>query len=865
MSLGYDWTKIKQLVEVQRERVIAFKITPDKSITNHSNYKFFKDIHELERKGAIQQVTGQLLRGAGDFLTKAIRLQKPNGFRIVLRPATDYVWYEIMITADAIDFYILCYESNRDFVRLKLEQTFPYAPIEEVDPCETFVPEENTLITDLHLQRHNFFSIHTDYSEQSQPIEDILANAEDVKDDDILKFSMRVQPFDMEYWSYKAEEWHKKTLKGKAPKRIRVSKNGLVGLVNGATELLFQKLSELFRELHTVAFKGHKTEQVIVQHSTAETREVGDISRQSHYKSTAPVFRTVLRIASHSEDETRRLMNLKSLANSFIDLKDTNNSIVRGAIIEKPNKTGKWSVEGNVWKWKYEEIAEHKITPISHTAVEMDILCDKELGKLMQLPTSTIQKKFSDRMKSLGRKEIGIPEPFLDESGIFIGYAEYKGERHRIFIPCRNPDEFVLPIIVSGIQGAGKDTFAVNWVVENAKQGRGAVIPDVIDEKGRGMSDAIINSLPREKLIVLDFADEEYSPYLDWCEATHSDSRFAQNRFASELVKFFEAEDEAGVQTERYLREAAKALPRGTVIQMGLLFHSEEFRKKVIKECEERGDASTAAFWTLFEKETENRQRQIAAPILNRLHKLIGDTTLKPIFGQIPTGKIRFDQWLYEGKVIVCKIPKTAFSTTGIRTLVHWIAVKTWLAKQAMLRDGRKCESFLVLNEPHQIFDAGIISTLEEIFPESRKTGLGIVTLFHDFAQVPKDLADIMLASGANFVLLKQRGDKTWKRFLHRIEPDFGLEDCLTIKMHEAMIGFLIDKNDQPVIRVQMNDMPWKRGCDVYSNEDYVKECLREYGRPVKEVEKEVLKDELLLLSSAKKVSAQPTKSNGKK
>lgn len=871
MTLTYDWSKVKQLVEVRREPLVCFRIVPDRTITNYNNYKFFKDIAELEKAKNLKEA----LATVGRFTGKLISGKRPEGFKIVYKTATDYVWYEIVIKEESINFYVICSKSNESFVRLKLEQCFPHAPIDVADIEDTHIPEEDTIIADLKLQRHNFFSIHTDYSEQAQPIEDVLMNAEDVRGGDILKLSMRVQPYDQNYWSYKAEEWEKRTRKGKAPKRLRVTKDGILGGIFGFTEISFQKFGELFRTFHEVVFKNQNIkQQIVIEHASQETREVGDISRQTSYKMTAPVFRAALRVASHSENETRRRMNLKSMSNSFIDVKDTNNSIVRTKIYEKPtaekegmltqlskqlpslqiNVKGKsQGIEGKVWDWAYKEVSEHKITPLSWLDLDYTVMCDKELGKLQMLPTMEVQKRFDGRMDKLDKREIGIPEAFLKNDGIHIGKATYKGNEYDIHIPDKNADEFPLPLVVSGIQGSGKDTFAVNWIVENALRGRGAVVPDVIDERDRGMADALIRCLPPEKLLVLDFANEEYSPYLDWTEAVNTSSRFAQNKFASELVKFFNAEDEAGIQTERYLREAAKALPNGSIINMGMLFISQGLRDEVIKNCEERGDMSTAAFWRTFSAEGEGRQRQIASPILNRLHKLIGDPTLKPIFGQTPTGKINFYTALQEGKVIICKIPKVAFSTSGIKVLVNWISVKTWLTKQVMAHNGDKCESIMVWNEPHQIMDKSLEENWKELYPEVRKYGLQLVSLFHDFSQIPKDLSDIMIASGANFILLKQRSDKAWLKFKQRIESEYSIADCMNIKKWDAMVGFMVNGVDQPVLHVRMNAMPYERGREEYDNAEFVKECLRTYGTPVKEIESEILEMEKVLMSSSKK------------
>ncbi len=866
-----DWRKSFELVEVCSEPVTCFKLIPDKSITNYSNYKFFKDMAELEE---IHNIRDNLKR-LGDFgksLFTGVKSEK--GFKIVYKPQTNYVWYEVVLKHKSINFYVTCFKSNEDFVKLKLEQVFPNAPIEVVNENETHIPEENTLIADLKLQRHNFFSIHTNYKEQAQPIEDIIATGEDLREGDILKFSMRVQPYDRNYWSYKAEEWEAQVRKGKVPKRLRVSKSGIINGLFGLSDFAFQKLGELFREIHSIAFKKHQTQQIIIQHSSMESREIGDISRQTHYKMTAPVFRTALRVVSHSEDETRRTMNLKSLSGAFIDVKDTNNAIVRTGIYEKPvgritsyspereekkgkrnkkRKDGGNSAEAWVWKNVYDEANNYKITPLTHLDIDYNIMCDKELGKLQMLPTAKIQKKHMSKMEALEKTEAQIPKEYLTGEGIPIGVAELKGKKYPITIPDSNPDTWALPIIASGIQGVGKDTVGTNWVYENNKRGRSAIILDVIDEKDRGMTDTFKSVIPPENFILLDFSNPDVTPYLDWSEGMKTENRFTKNRLAGELSKFFEsADDGAGLQTERYLRNCVKALPKASLIEQSMILVSDVVREKAIKECEARNDVSTANFWKMYGEEGEGRRKQIASPVFNRLSKLIDDLALKPIFGQTPNGTIDFDKWTSEGKVIVCKIPKVAFGTTGIRTLAHWITVKTWLTKQVQLDEGRKCETILLINEPHQIFCSGLENTLMEIYPEARKHGLQIMTLFHDIAQIPKDLFDITLSSGANFILYKQKTDKAWKRMGSRITDSFEIDECMRIKKFEAMIGFLVDVEDLPVIRVSMNDMPQKRGCEIYDNEATVRECLEKYHRPIDEVEAELLKLEEMMFAKPK-------------
>jgi hypothetical protein len=148
-----------------------------------------------------------------------------------------------------------------------------------------------------------------------------------------------------------------------------------------------------------------------------------------------------------------------------------------------------------------------------------------------------------------------------------------------------------------------------------------------------------------------------------------------------------------------------------------------------------------------------------------------------------------------------------------------------------------------------------LTETLKELFPEARKFKLRVLTLFHDLSQLIQadpHLFDIMESSGSNFVLLKQKGTKIWKRFGHKIFDHYSLEECAGIENHEAIIGFTIKKKDV-VLRLKMNDMPHKRGAVEYDNTGIEREHMMLYGRPIEEIEKEIQEDELMLMNAFKK------------
>src|SRR5690606_39893577 len=85
MASQINWRKVGGLFEIRQDPLTCFQITPDKGVTNTQNYKFFKDIAELERDGILKNLIQQSFK---------------DGFRIVYKVSTDYIWYEILMKKD---------------------------------------------------------------------------------------------------------------------------------------------------------------------------------------------------------------------------------------------------------------------------------------------------------------------------------------------------------------------------------------------------------------------------------------------------------------------------------------------------------------------------------------------------------------------------------------------------------------------------------------------------------------------------------------------------------------------------------------------------------------------------------------------
>jgi hypothetical protein len=197
---------------------------------------------------------------------------------------------------------------------------------------------------------------------------------------------------------------------------------------------------------------------------------------------------------------------------------------------------------------------------------------------------------------------------------------------------------------------------------------------------------------------------------------------------------------------------------------------------------------------------------------------------------------VDYARWMHEGKTVTIKIPKRVFMKSGTPRVFHHQLVKIWLAKITLGAEG---PTFLFLNEIHQMLGANFeacVDLLEDIVVEARKYRLIPVFLFHDWAQVPRDLRDILMAAGPH-LHLGTSSKKTYEA-LADFTGDFStvVEECLRIKKQTWLHVIWADgKRKAPFVARGVR--PPKERLPVYNNRYRGEECARLLGRPVEEVE----------------------------
>jgi hypothetical protein len=809
----------REFFTIEEEKMTVFKLIPHSSLSNNQCHKLWRTLHGIHTS----------------FRDRIKREGKTFRYRIKER-----IWFDLTLRSHKngkkeIQFYLSCPQYLSEHIKHHVEQHFKGKSagitLEEVTIKETMIPVENTEVCDLKLSRHNMFSLDADQSKQTTPVAFLLNCINDIKETDIAKISICTEPYNRLKWNSLMETAHMKFKRGKVPKRFRTDSKSVFGATLSILDVAYTWLEGLMNEVIDIIDsigskekrRSYYDKKRYKQYEEMEKKKImldGKLSDSTNKKKHAPVFKTHIRIAVHSENEVRREMTKRALVTAYDQLSD-NNSLQANPLTKKEQ------IES------LKEINSFTLRTYSKSDLDPNIFSHYEMSKLTQLPTADVQREFAEELETKRTVEVTIPKVFTKD-GILIGHAEEKGEQIPIFIPTDNWDELFKGYIYQGSMGKGKDTAVKNFVVEGClHHNLSFIVPDAICESGhRGMADGIRDSLPPEKSIDLDLTSEYRIP-LDLSEVVKKLGKDGANRFASEMISFF-GDLENMARSKKYLREAAKA-SGGSLFLTKMIIEDEEFREIRIQELKEEGQYRLAS---ALEKWGSNADLGSKVDsILNRLDEFFGDDNLFDIFGQPPIPELNFEKWMEEGKVVIIRVPNRKLSEIAVKTLMNWITLKTFMICQLMEKENRGAGTFIVFNEPHQYMTKGLEKLMKRIALEGRKERLGSLFAFHHIGLLPDHLIEDLQAGGVNWFLFSNDYKKVFEMKKAELDPSFTVEEALNIPAFHAINILNFGGRRQHAFLVRMLEPPMDR-YHPYDNSFLTKRHAQMYGRHWKEVEK---------------------------
>jgi hypothetical protein len=869
---------------------------------NVNQYKTYQMIPHLNMSNAQNRHLWNAMHKAYELyhsIPSRLDWKFKDGFKVSFRPK-DIIWFDMVLRntkedGKRVEFYFTTSETMADKMKNILENKWNVS-VKEVKSNQLKVSEKNTDIYEMKYMHHDVFSLNTNHQHQTTPIGSLLHSLEELEEGDFARISICNERENRKKW-LGTSAWALKRLgKGQVPKRPNASGKQLISafskvFVSIANEVI-KLLQDILNAFNNVFSPNNKSfDQKLIENKNElkdelKTLKVSDRTRE---KANASVWRSHIRVAVHSEKKFNRDNVSNILTSAYGELAENNEFKVVKVWFNGINISFK-GMNIKVGSRKQEIIKElntFELSKKTKTDINPNLVSCDELGRIIQLPTAELQRRYEDAINANKKIETDISSVFIykpseefveiddikisigsnnlsmdgkklkttskKEKSILVGHSEQKSASVPIGIPVSNPNEFFKGYVYLGGMGAGKDTAIQNFVTEaSLHQNISFVVIDQVNKEGlEGMANGIRDSLPPEKIIDIDLSDENYLPPLDLTEVMQKIGRKGLDRFANELIDFFGDMESMG-QSRKILRDFAKA-SNGSLYNIKRLLEEEEFRAETVKRLQSENNGRLAQEIEKYLSEYGEKKGEIvvvkdgqksldnkASAILNRLDEFFGDSTLFEIFAQPPKKELNFEQWMKEGKVIIFRVPDRILSTVAVRTLVHWITLKVLMTRLLMSTEDQSNGTFMIFNEPQTYLEGnkGLAKLLSRIAVQGRKERLGSIFACHHLGQI-KEIEEDLISGGVHWMLFKNDNEDTFKRLEKQLNP-IDVETALNIPntktTRHAICILNFGGERKPAFMIQMLKPSYER-YKPYDNSFLTKRHSQMFGRSYSEIE----------------------------
>jgi len=690
---------------------------------------------------------------------------------------------------------------------------------------------KNTKGVNLKLGQHYFLSLLTD-KRTVEPLPSIFEVTKSMEENDYALIQLGLIPINVNEFYEAVNNAYDKYKKGNMPQKKEFNAERVI---KGTAKLGATVGIEIMKTVAELITEDSVELESVEDPNRLNLIREGGLSNSTKRKGKYRGFDMTLRVIASSNNENRKNAILKSLQSSFRTLNDDNDLKTK----EVKNT--------DVF---LDKIKNRKLPFIK---LNKDYISTAELAKFIQMPTWNLQQEFKN-IENIATREVDVPKT-MRENGISIGDITNRGKNKKVYWPTDNYDELCLPRVVVGGMGTGKSIgFGSGFATDAIRKGFSTFALDVSDgDMANTIRDSLPKDFPEDHIIDLNFGDVERPIPLNWNEVTNGVIKNSQvsNLMANQLVNYMNKfSDKSGNRTERYMKAAAKTVyeydKSATLLEVILIILSEEYRKDVVENIR---TPRLRDLWNDFSNMKEGKRRQVAQPILNRFDVLIGNETIANSLFQKNGHNIDFRKWADGDEkgpyCVILRVPKSILWEDATDALSTYLIAKLWLSILTRIdqptNERKPC--FLIMDEPHQFISGA--KAWQRMVVESRKWRLGLIFMFHDWSQLPRDLSKIIKSAGPHYTLYSS-SKRTFMDLKEEIAP-FTVEEALKVKTHYA-INVIKANNQYHQFLAKMakppidNNKNWRH--KYIDRKDITKTCSNKYGNNLKEIKENIYQRE---------------------
>jgi len=781
---------------IKRDEMISFKLTPDFRLSNSKN----------------EIITSAI---ANIYKAPSRRLSISN----INYTVPSRVYFNIVLEDKNANFYISVPTQFQELLQGKMSSCWKNSAIDEVqDNSFLKLPFDSTVGGELILKDYNFKSISSSLSDSSH-LNSLFQLMKGVANGDKIVINIAIEPMSRNNWLAISQDEIKNEREGRprfdidslqefAIKKAFESASSLLDLY------LEYKLLPVEAILGLVGGEGDLDMKKENKKSTRSDEERSSRSVSS-MKRNSDVAKCKITILSSSSDVSRANLNLLSVAESFKELNDENEFLLKS--IDK-----KWI------KHQIREVRTHSIAPKSSC-----ILSTKEMAKLIQLPPKQAQRDY--KIKAIDELETELPREILNQNNIPFSYAKRKGKEYRTY---RSTEKSLasLPMILVGAQGSGKTSFMKLILFENYKKGISNFVIDILEDCK--IAKFCRENIPQEDRVDIDISLDNVDniPSLSFNEVsnliTEDMDSFKRISLASNIAEQVElivdsiADNINGKLTDamiRYLYSASMITfirPLATLNDVFEVLRYPQQRQKAIQyaknsDCFE-DDMSIINNLYQLDKIIERTEiigedakgkpiKSITTEIVNNDSLIVGinnrvtqlekNPYIKRMLKQKPNPKENFLGYIDKGLCINVSMPQYDFPSEKMRDLIAtFYTSRIWLATQCRKDNENANVCTIVLDEVYTI--KGTMTFLQNCLSQMRRHRLGLLTSCHYLGQY-STVWQTIKSCGTSYVLLQGTEKEQVELLKEEIKP-FETEDLLSLKRYH---GIFIQKYEHGYCR----------------------------------------------------------------
>ncbi|MBI3887606.1 type IV secretory system conjugative DNA transfer family protein [Candidatus Microgenomates bacterium] len=465
------------------------------------------------------------------------------------------------------------------------------------------------------------------------------------------------------------------------------------------------------------------------------------------------------------------------------------------------------------------------------------VLNSEELATIFHFPNKSIE---TPNIFWLNAKRAPAPQQMPDKGGIWIGNADFRGQKREVHIL---PPDRLRHVYIIGGTGVGKSVLQTEMMIQDIRNGEGVCFIDPHDTYEQLME--LIPPERAEDVIYFSPANSERPMGLNLMEAHSEQERhMVVTGFIGLLYKLFDPHQTGivGPRLEHSVRNAMltvmEAMPEGTLIEVMRILQDPggPFLQELLPRVQ---DQMVKRFWTeQIAATSEFHKSETLDYIVSKFGRFVTNRLIRNIIGQSKSS-FNFREVMDQKKILIINLAKGLIgeeNSSFLGSLIVPQILRASLSRQDVPME-KRTPFYLYVDE----FQNFATPDFAVILSEARKYGLALTVGNQFMSQIEDDVKNAIIGNVGTIISFRL-GVADAQFFSHQFAPTFGESDFLKVEAFTAYVKTLV--NNEPVPYFSMNTKPDFDARNKARNPK-ISEMIKElsalkYGRDVREVEAEI-------------------------